>query len=72
MAWSSFGAPNWYWAILLSAYPLIRFGRIVRHGTVRWWRLSRTCCLSCGYDLRESPGVCRECGALRTGGPASS
>lgn len=42
-------------AFLMLAFYLFRQAR-------RMSRRERGCCLTCGYDLRESAGFCPECG----------
>jgi hypothetical protein len=52
--------PLWIFAIIFSALPLIR----LRATLIRRARRARGLCVDCGYDLRESPGACPECGQI--------
>ena len=54
------GAPYWLLFVLTICTPALC--------GMRWWKRRRRIregrCLKCGYDLRESPGRCPECGAV--------
>lgn len=54
-----------FWPIVLvSTFPsILALVRLSRRGK----RIRGGRCLSCGYDLRGSPGECPECGASRPG-----
>jgi predicted RNA-binding Zn-ribbon protein involved in translation (DUF1610 family) len=53
------GLPHWFILLLCLPFPLLWFRRFRQ----RRHRLHHGLCLSCGYDLRESPEKCPECGA---------
>jgi hypothetical protein len=53
-AWS---APHWVLAIMFALAPLIWFLRRRR-------RIPAGHCQACGYDLRETPDRCPECGTI--------
>jgi hypothetical protein len=53
--------PFWSVGVLLSFWPVARFGGRIR----RYWRAAQGKCPKCGYDLRASPGRCPECGLIR-------
>lgn len=59
-----------YWALLipLAILPLTGFRRVI----VRRRRKRRLQCLGCGYDLRQSPDRCPECGRAARGAAADS
>jgi hypothetical protein len=59
-------APCWFLALLPLIYPGLYF-RSIR---IRRNRVRNNLCISCGYDLRESPERCPECGLLIAGNPA--
>jgi hypothetical protein len=49
-----------YWApVVILSLPL---GKALLGFVKRWWRRRQGLCAGCGYDLRESPDVCPECG----------
>jgi hypothetical protein len=50
--------PAWFVVALTAPLPLHTLRRILRRR--RW--LKRGSCRECGYDLRETPGRCPECG----------
>jgi len=52
--------PYWFLA-LISALMLLP---LIRHRLQRRRRRRGGLCLSCGYDMRASSGVCPECGAV--------
>jgi len=68
----TFAVPYWPLIVLSLVVPVLVLRRDVR--TRRRGRLNQ--CLACGYDLRETPERCPECGAqgarLRPQLPASS
>ena len=57
------GAPYWLLFALTATAPTMR--------GLRWWKRRRRIrgglCLNCGYDLRESPDRCPECGVAMAG-----
>jgi hypothetical protein len=57
--WSATSIPLWV-LVLLAVPAIVLLFRNRR--TVRWAREGR--CAGCGYDLRESPERCPECGTL--------
>jgi hypothetical protein len=59
IAHHSLVVPQWFVLLLTLICPLLWFRRFRR----RRHRLRHGLCLSCGYDLRESPEKCPECGA---------
>jgi hypothetical protein len=59
---SSICFPYWLAAILTAAAPAFSIAARVR----RRRRIEAGQCLSCGYDLRATPGRCPECGATAT------
>ena len=62
-AWSIKDAPHWLIVAGTAILPLCWLLTATR-GMVRRRRRRRLgLCLRCGYDLRESPGRCPECGA---------
>jgi hypothetical protein len=53
-----------YWMLALTTTLLLAvFSRLTFRAHRRHRRLSRGLCIDCGYDLRESPQRCPECGA---------
>ena len=54
--------PAWFAALATAALPALAFLRLRRRRRIRW-RLANGMCVRCGYDLRESAGLCPECGA---------
>jgi len=52
--------PIWMPTLLSGLPALLIEGRYLRHRR----RLARGLCVSCGYDLRASPGRCPECGRI--------
>lgn len=54
-----------YWALIIPVgiLPLMGFRRLI----IRHRRKRRGQCLACGYDLRQSPDRCPECGRPVTG-----
>jgi hypothetical protein len=58
---------RWGWIVtLLSIYPVVRVTDATIHALRARRRRRRGCCVGCGYDLRESRGVCPECGLALT------
>jgi len=55
--------PNWFLAILFSVAPVLWLRS--HWNAQRRYRLAHNLCLTCGYDLRASPEICPECGAVR-------
>ncbi len=51
-------APNWFLAILFAIVPGLWSKRFFQQRR----RYGENCCSSCGYDIRESPERCPECG----------
>lgn len=54
----SITVPWWLVAGILVSVPSFRLARWAK----RWRRLRRGLCVTCGYDLRATPGRCPECG----------
>ena len=52
-----YSVPHWFAALVLAIPPALWFWRRLR-------RPAPGTCLSCGYDLRATPGRCPECGAI--------
>jgi len=63
-AWSVGNIPPWLLIISALVPPLlwsaVRWRRVREHRR----RVRLGLCLACGYDLRESPEKCPECGAV--------
>jgi hypothetical protein len=55
----AFSFPLWVVAVGCAVPPVILMRSVLRR---RRWRAAGAC-LSCGYDLRATPGRCPECGA---------
>lgn len=55
-------SPAWALLVIFAAYPLAILCSALR----RRQRRRRCLCVSCGYDLRASPGRCPECGRAAT------
>lgn len=55
---SSYTVPLWFVTLLLAAWPVWAVVRLVR----RRRRFAEGLCQVCGYDLRETPSRCPECG----------
>ncbi len=52
--------PLWMLTLLAAVYPLWTF---IRGPFRRWWRLRKSLCMKCGYNLAGSvSGICPECG----------
>jgi hypothetical protein len=54
------GVPYWFTMLLAAAMPAKWFVHVRRRRS----RVARGLCVRCGYDLRESPKRCPECGAV--------
>jgi hypothetical protein len=54
-----------WFAAAISACPPAMWLRSRRRRLIVEGRVGRGECVGCGYDLRESPGRCPECGAIR-------
>src|SRR5665213_110111 len=52
--------PNWFFVMCTSGAPLLRFRKLLKR---RKWAATKRC-LRCGYDLRETPERCPECGRV--------
>jgi hypothetical protein len=60
-----------HWALLVtSAVPAGLAWALRRRRRTRQRRLAQRLCLSCGYDLRATPGRCPECGTAAVRKPA--
>jgi hypothetical protein len=57
--------PFWVPAALLLLPPLLWAGTRARRTLLRRRRRLSGQCVACGYDLKESPQQCPECGAVR-------
>lgn len=55
--------PYWALAVATSLIPMLWLILYARR-CARARRRSAGICLSCGYDLRATPGRCPECGAV--------
>ena len=56
------GVPWWALTLMISVFPIVALSR-------RWQQRRadrRGLCRTCGYDLRETPDRCPECGAMPT------
>ena len=67
--WLGVILPHGVAAALLAVWPAVWLARAVRAHR-RWQRHRLGHCLSCGYDLRASPGRCPECGSEATAAAA--
>jgi hypothetical protein len=54
------GFPYWFLSTIFSAIPAVRLFRIWKRSR----RYPRGHCRKCGYDLRETPQRCPECGTV--------
>jgi hypothetical protein len=52
--------PYWFWIIISAILP----GRHLTQNFLRQRRRMAGFCAKCGYDLRATPGLCPECGAV--------
>jgi hypothetical protein len=68
LVWVPWKGPEWggavLFAIAVAASAAYRVA-LVRRGLRRRRREIDGLCLSCGYDLRATPGRCPECGTFR-------
>jgi hypothetical protein len=58
-------APSWF-VVFMSAMPPGLWYVLWRRRRRTQLRIERGQCVRCGYDLRESPGRCPECGEVST------
>jgi hypothetical protein len=56
--------PHWLLVPLTAILPAFGIRRTL--APRRRWRLARSLCAGCGYDLRATPGRCPECGKIST------
>ncbi len=60
-----FAFPHWAGVVVFGLLPMICLARVVRNlRRRRVWKKAGHLCMSCGYDLRASPGRCPECGTM--------
>lgn len=59
--------PLWAAVLAFGLPPLLVLLRRER----RRWRAAKAFCVSCGYDLRATPGRCPECGRVVDGAPVA-
>jgi hypothetical protein len=62
-SWCIIGAPLWLIALVSAALPLSSMVAFMRRRNNRM----QGRCISCGYDLRATPGRCPECATIPTG-----
>lgn len=67
--WSLFGVPHLALIVAGVVPPLLWAGVRWRRIRERRRRVRMGLCLACGYDLRESPEKCPECGAVAVSAP---
>lgn len=56
--------PWWILSLLFALFPAIFFPIRIRKKRALARRIKNGLCLTCGYDLRQSPEKCPECGAV--------